>query len=185
MPNCNKLNIITNFMRHDLAIIIVQNILFIGLYGINTNVIHLLVLFELQCHVHYLDTNVICLFVLFRHEYCVFICIIYTQKSCTQLPCLNNAWNLCVNNMNPWNNIFWMDLEKTHETYKFVMKLILLPFYITLIMKLNKNYVAPYGSNQLLILHMCVSRTWIKLANNKTKFCNNAFLQPIMLHQRI
>jgi hypothetical protein len=29
-------------MGHDLAIIVVQNLLFIGSYGINTNVIHLL-----------------------------------------------------------------------------------------------------------------------------------------------
>ncbi len=178
MPNCNKLNIITNFMRHDLAIIVVWNFLFIGSYGINTNAIHLLILFEHQCHVHYLNMNVICLFILFRHECCVFIHILYTQKSCTWLPCLNNAWNLCVNNINPWNNKFC-------RIWKKPMKLILFPFYITLIMKLNKNYVAPYGSNQLLILRMCVSRTWIKLANNKTKFCNNAFLQPIMLHQTV
>jgi len=37
---------ITNFIGHDLAIIIMQNSLFIGLYGIDTNVIHLLILFE-------------------------------------------------------------------------------------------------------------------------------------------
>ncbi len=35
---------ITNFMGHDLAIIIVQNLFFIGLYGINMDVIHLFVL---------------------------------------------------------------------------------------------------------------------------------------------
>jgi hypothetical protein len=39
-------NIITNFMGHNLTIIVVQNFLFIGSYEINTNVIHLLVLFE-------------------------------------------------------------------------------------------------------------------------------------------
>ncbi len=37
---------IANFMGHNLAIIVVQNFLFIGLYGIDTNVIHLLILFE-------------------------------------------------------------------------------------------------------------------------------------------
>ncbi len=58
---------------------------------------------------------------LFKHEYCVFIRILYTQKSCTWLLCLNNVWHLCVNNMNPWNNRFCMDLEQTHEAYKFVM----------------------------------------------------------------
>jgi hypothetical protein len=112
---------IKNFIGHDLAIIVVRNLLLIGLYGIDTDVIHLLVLFEHQCHVHCLDMNVICLFVLFRHKCCVYIHIFYTWKSCTRLSCLNNAWHLCVNDMNPWNNRFCMDLEWTHEAYKFVM----------------------------------------------------------------
>jgi hypothetical protein len=51
----------------------------------------------------------------------MFICVVYTQKSCTQLLCLNNAQHLCLNNMNLWNNIFCTDLERTHEAYKFVM----------------------------------------------------------------
>jgi hypothetical protein len=68
MSNYNKLNIIINSMGHNLAIIVVQNLLFISSYGINTDVIHLLVLFEHQCHVHCLDMNVVCLFVLFTHE---------------------------------------------------------------------------------------------------------------------
>jgi hypothetical protein len=66
-------------MGHDLAIIVVQNLFFIGSYGIEIDVIHLLILFEHQCCVHYLntnvicmfyclDTNVVCLFVLFTHE---------------------------------------------------------------------------------------------------------------------
>ncbi len=93
----------------------------ICLYGIYTNVIHLFVLFEHRCCVHCLDMNVICLFVLFRHECCVFIHIVYIRKSCTRLPCLNNAWHSCVNNMNPWNNKFRTDLEWTHETDKFVI----------------------------------------------------------------
>jgi len=82
---------ITNFMGHDLTIIVVRNLLFISLYGIDTNVIHLLVLFELQCRVHCLNTNVICTFVLFKHKCCVSIHIVYTQKLCTPLACLNNA----------------------------------------------------------------------------------------------
>jgi hypothetical protein len=41
-----KGNPITNFMGHDLAIIVMQNLLFIGSYGIDMNVIHLIVLFE-------------------------------------------------------------------------------------------------------------------------------------------
>ncbi len=112
---------ITNFMGHNLAIIVMWNLFFIGSYGIDTNVINLLVLFEHWCHVHYLNTNVICLFVLFIHECYVFICVVYTWKSCKWLPCLNNAWHLCVNNMNPWNNKIRTNLERTHEAYKFVM----------------------------------------------------------------
>jgi len=37
---------ITDSMGHDLTIIIVQNLLFIVSYQINTNIIHLLMLFE-------------------------------------------------------------------------------------------------------------------------------------------
>jgi hypothetical protein len=37
---------ITTFMGHNLVIIIVQNLLFIGSYDIETNVVHLFVLFE-------------------------------------------------------------------------------------------------------------------------------------------
>jgi len=113
------LNIITNIMGHDLAIIVVWNFLFIGSYGIDTDVIHLLVLFEHQCCVHCLNMNVICLFILFRHECCVSIYIVYRWKSCTQLLCLNNTWHLRVNDMNSWNNIFHTDLE--WKAYKFVM----------------------------------------------------------------
>jgi len=50
-------------MGHDLAIIVMRNLLFIGWYGINTDVIHLLVLFEHSYPVHRLNINVICLFV--------------------------------------------------------------------------------------------------------------------------
>jgi hypothetical protein len=112
---------IKNFIRHNLAITIVQFFLFISPYGIDTYVIHLLVLLEHQCRVHCLDMNVICLFILFKHKCCMSICIVYTRKSCTWLLCLNNAWHLCVNNTNPWKNRFCMDLKWTHEAYKFVM----------------------------------------------------------------
>jgi hypothetical protein len=78
-------------MGHDLAITIVQFYFFIGSHGIDTNVIHLLVLFEHQCRVYCLDTNVICMFILFKHECCVSIHIVYTQELCTRLSCLNNA----------------------------------------------------------------------------------------------
>jgi hypothetical protein len=82
------------------------NFVFIGLYGIDTNVINLFVLFEYWCHVHCLNTNVICLFVFFKHRCCMSIFVVYTQKSCTWLPCLKNAWHLCLNNTNLWNNNF-------------------------------------------------------------------------------
>ncbi len=84
-------NIIKNFMGHNLRIIVVQNFLFIGSYEINTNVIHLLVLFEYQCHVHSLNTNVVFLFVLLKHRCYMSICVIYTRKPCTLLLCLNHT----------------------------------------------------------------------------------------------
>jgi hypothetical protein len=68
-----------------------------------------------------LNTNVICLFVLFKDKCYMSIRIIYTWKSCTQIQCLNNAWHSCVNNTNPWNNIFCTDLEWAHEASKFMM----------------------------------------------------------------
>ncbi len=70
--------LITNFMGHNLAIIIMQNMFFIGLYRIDTYIIHLFVLFEHQCHVHCLNTNVICLFLLFMHKCYMSIHVVYT-----------------------------------------------------------------------------------------------------------
>ncbi len=78
-------------MGLDLAIIVVQNLLFIGSYGINTNVMNLLILFEHQCCAHCLNMNVICIFVLFKHGCCMSIHVVYTRKSCTQLPCFYNS----------------------------------------------------------------------------------------------
>jgi len=112
---------ITNFIGNDLAIIVMWNMFFIGSYEIDINVIHLLVLFEHQCYAHCLDMNVICLFMLFRQRCCMSIGVVYTQKLCTWLLCLNNAWHLCLNNMNLWNNTFCTNLEQTHKAYKFVM----------------------------------------------------------------
>jgi len=91
----------------------------------NRHKCHSFILFEHQCHVHCLNTNVICLFVLFKHGCCMFIHVVYTWKSSTQLSCLNNAWHSCFNNMNPWNNKFHMNLKWTHEAYKFVMQIAL------------------------------------------------------------
>ncbi len=112
---------IINLKGHNLIIIVVWNLLFIGSYGIYTDVIHVLVLFEHQCFVYCLNMNIICLFILFEHKYCMSIHVVYIWKLCTQFSCLNNAWHSCLNDMNPWNNRFCMDLEWTHETYKFVM----------------------------------------------------------------
>jgi hypothetical protein len=78
-------------MAHNLIIIVVQKNKIISLYGIDIDVIHLLVLFEHQCYAHCLNTNIICLIVLFKHEYCMSIHVVYKQKSCTQLQCLNNV----------------------------------------------------------------------------------------------
>jgi len=70
---------------------------------------------------YHLNMNAICIFVLFKHKCCMSICVIYTWKLCTQLLCLNNAWHLCLNNTNLWNNFFCMDLKWTHEAYNLVM----------------------------------------------------------------
>ncbi len=70
-------------MGHDLAVIVVRNLLFIGSYGIDMNIIHLLMLFEHQCCANCFNTNVICIFILFRHGCCMSIRVVYAQKSCT------------------------------------------------------------------------------------------------------
>ncbi len=133
---------ITNFIGYDLAIIGMWNLLFIGSYGIDTNVIHLFVLFEHWSHAHF-DTNVICQFVFFIHWSCMFICVVYIWKLCTwQLPCLNNAQQSCLNSMNPWNNRFHMDLERTHEACKFVMWRHNFPFWSCLKCKWGRQWFA-------------------------------------------
>jgi len=69
-------------MVHDLAIIVVGNLLFIGSYGINMDVIHLLVLFKHQYCVQFLDTNVIRLmYHLNMNVVCLFM--LFTKKSYT------------------------------------------------------------------------------------------------------
>jgi len=85
-------------MGHDSIINVMRNLFFISSYGIDMDVIHLLVLFEHRCHLHCLNMNVICLFILFRNECCMSICVVYTRKSRTWIPCLNNAWHSCLNN---------------------------------------------------------------------------------------
>jgi hypothetical protein len=70
-------------MGQNLAIIVVRNMFFIGLYGIDTNAIHLFKVFEHQCYVYCLNMNVICLFLLCNHKCCMSICVVYSQKLCT------------------------------------------------------------------------------------------------------
>jgi len=90
---------ITNFMDEDLVII---EFFFIGSYGIDTNVIHLLELFEHRCHVHCLYMNVICLFVLFKQGYRMSIC--HTSKYFEVFKCESQS----VNNgrKKNWNTFF-------------------------------------------------------------------------------
>jgi len=78
---CYNTRFITNFMGHNLTIIVMQNLIFIGSYEIDMDVIHLLVCLNIDsmCIVYAqmsyacsycLNTNVACLFVLFTHESC-------------------------------------------------------------------------------------------------------------------
>jgi hypothetical protein len=76
---------------------------------------------------------------LFKHECYMLIHIVYTRKSCTWLLRLNNAWHSCVNDMNPWNNRFHMDLKWTHEAYKFVMVLMQVS-YLSKLFKMFKKW---------------------------------------------
>jgi hypothetical protein len=81
------------------------------------------VLFGHECHMLFGLFRHGChmLFGLFRHGCHMFIHVVSTQKSYTQLSCLNNARHLCLNNTNLWNNIFCTNSKWTHEAYKFVM----------------------------------------------------------------
>ncbi len=130
-------------VRHswvDLAIIVVWNLFFISSYGINTDVIHLLscLNIDIMCIVltqisyaysYCLNMNVVCQLTsntvwaprISRLSFIRgnLIRVVYTWKSCTWLPCINNAQHL--NNTNLWNNKFCMHLEWTHEACKFMM----------------------------------------------------------------
>jgi hypothetical protein len=103
------------FHGSRLSIIVVQNLFFIGSYGVNMNVIHLFALFEHWYCVHCLDTyfnaylyclnmDVVCLFMLFM-----------PKNFAHDFLCLNNACHSCVNNINLWNNKFHTNLEWTYE----------------------------------------------------------------------
>jgi hypothetical protein len=84
-------------------------------------------------------------FVLFKHGYCMSICVVYTRKSCTCLMCLNNVWHSCLDNMNLWNNKFLMNLEQTHTCCKFVMyQLVFIIFILLKAMALQKGKIGHY-----------------------------------------
>jgi hypothetical protein len=74
-----------------MATIIVQNLFFIGLCEIDTNVIHLFILFEHQCCAYCLNTNVIRIFILNMDVVCLFM--LFTHRSHAHNTCLNNAWH--------------------------------------------------------------------------------------------
>jgi hypothetical protein len=61
------------YHKLHLAIIIVSNLFFIGLYCIDMDIICLFILFKHECHAHCLDTNVICYLYTFEHNYCMSI----------------------------------------------------------------------------------------------------------------
>jgi hypothetical protein len=63
-----------------MAIIVVQNLFLIGLCGVDTNVIHLFVLFEHQCCAYCLNTNVIRILILNMDVVCLFM--LFTHRSC-------------------------------------------------------------------------------------------------------
>ncbi len=98
-----------------------QKIQYQSSYGIDMDVILLLVWFEHRYCVHCLNTNVICIFKLFKHKCYMSIHVVYTWKLCTQILCFNNAQHSYLNNTNFWNNRFRIDLEQTYQTCKCVM----------------------------------------------------------------
>jgi hypothetical protein len=61
---------IINFLGHNLAIVvmIIQNLFSIGLYYLDTNVIHLFVFFRHRYHADCLKMGNVCLFILSRHK---------------------------------------------------------------------------------------------------------------------
>jgi hypothetical protein len=79
-----------------------------------------------------------------KHECCMSICVVYTWKLYTQLSCLNNALHSCLTNTNLWNNKFCMDLERTHETCKFVMYLYCLNIDVVCIVSTQMSYAYLY-----------------------------------------
>jgi hypothetical protein len=104
-----------------------------------------------------------CLFILFGHECCVSIRIVYTWKSCTWLLCLNNAWHSCVNDMNPWNNRFHIDLERTYEVFYacLVQKIISLSTPLSIIAGAFTNASSVFSRNGKEIMEIdCEDNQW-------------------------
>jgi hypothetical protein len=111
---------ITNFMSQNLIIIIVQFFFHKFIWNIH------------KCHssIYIVWTLMSC--ALFKHE-ChmpirifktwmlyVYLCCLHT-KVVHMTFVLNNARHSWFNNMSLWSNKFGMNLEWTHEAYKFVM----------------------------------------------------------------
>jgi hypothetical protein len=98
---------------------------------------------------------------LFRHGCCMFIQVIYTRKSSTQISCLNNAWHLCLNNTNLWNNKFCTYLKWTYEACKFV--------------RMIKEWICicwPYTSSMVYFVMSCwiIMRTIIPITHGLKHF---------------
>jgi hypothetical protein len=102
---------------------------------------------------------------------CLFV--FYTQKSCTRLPCLNNAWHLYVNDMNPWNNKFHIDLEQTHEVYTFVMVLIQVS-HLSKLLKMFKKWKTWTPCHCLRQKNL--SKICMLLSNLKRHLCKPIFI---------
>jgi hypothetical protein len=77
-----------------MAIIVVQNLFFMGFCGINIDVIHLFVLFEHQCCAYCLNTNVICIFILNMDVIHLFMWL--THKSRAHNFRVSIMHNICV-----------------------------------------------------------------------------------------
>jgi len=109
---------ITNFMDYNLVIIVVQNLFFIGSYGIDINVF---------IYVYFLNINVMCIvltIISYAYLYClswmlyVFLCCLHMKVVYTTSMF---KWHSCLSNTNPWNNKFHTNLKRTYEACKFVM----------------------------------------------------------------
>jgi hypothetical protein len=107
---------------------------------------------------------------LFRHGCCMSIHVVYTWKSFTQFSCLNNAWHLCSNNTNLWNNKFCTYLKRTYEACKFV--------------RMIKEWICicwPYTSSMVHLVMSCwvILRTIIPITHGLKFFGVKSCVYPI------